>query len=74
MTRGCVAAMALVLAAAGVARTRAAQPLPASTRASVPGPLPERLPDRLSDTGLYLPGSVTVICWRSAFFSLMSIP
>jgi hypothetical protein len=67
MTRGCVAAMALVLAAAGVARTRAAQPAPAATPASVPGPLAEQLPARLSETGLYLPGSLTVDPRNRAF-------
>jgi hypothetical protein len=63
MTRGCVvAALALTLGGTGVARTRAAQPPPAALEG-----LPEGLPDRLSDTGLYLPGSLTVDPRNRAF-------
>ena len=62
MTRGAVAAaLTLALAAAFVARTRASQPAasapPVSGRAAQAAPT---LPDRLSATGLYLPGTLTV--------------
>ena len=76
MTRGWVAAvLALMLAASGVVRTRAAQPRPAAVEAAVqpplpgplPGRLPDRLPDRLSETGLYLPGTLTVDPRNRAF-------
>ena len=61
MTRAWVAAvMALLLGASGVVRTKAAQPEPAALEAAAPVPLPAPLPDRLSETGLYLPGTLTV--------------
>ena len=67
MTRGAAAAvLALVLAIAGVARTRAAQPLPAPS-SQPPDRLPDRLPDHLADTGLYLPGTLTVDPRHRAF-------
>lgn len=69
MTRGrLAAALALALMAAGVVRTRAAQPAaapvaPAPAAASTAGTLPERL----SETGLYLPGTSTVDPRNRAF-------
>ena len=62
MTRGrLAAALALALMAAGVVRTRAAQPPGAPLLAAPAGSLTAgTLPDRLSDTGLYLPGTSTV--------------
>jgi hypothetical protein len=62
MTRGAVAAaLTLALAAAFVARTRASQPaaLAPLAEARVERDAPS-LPDRLSATGLYLPGTLAV--------------
>ena len=64
MTRGrLAAALAVVLVAATVVRTRAAQPEAAPPPAAPAG----RLPERLAETGLYLPGTSTVDPRNRAF-------